>query len=329
MIDLKLVKFGGTSVPSDKFHREMKNLIEECDNLYPGIESWFKRKVLPGFSQKDRIGYLVCIDSIPVGATIIKRGTNAKICSLRIIPDNQGNNLGELLFALAAIELRGEAKRVHFTAPSQLWSEKSDFFSKFGFKLSGLAGTQYRLFDDEISCDTTFDIYWKSVLRLLPSIGDSLSNQSGVKRCELVLSIKPDPARKILNGSKRIEIRRRFSQRWKGSRAVLYSSSPERALVGEIKIGEIIKDTPENIWNEYEKDVGCDKKTFQEYCKGASKVYAIKIDEVKSFGSPLFGSQLEHLIESDIRPPQSYCEIKVNSVWPATVTLSHLITSRI
>jgi len=327
MEKIRLIKFGGKDSPSHEFESQLRTLIEQCDDLYPGIALWFKMKVLPDFRSKDRLAYLIKLGSVPVGATIVRRGKDAKICSLRIVPDQQGQDLGELLFAVAAIELRGQAEHVHFTAPSQLWEEKEQFFRKLGFNFAGPAGTQYRLFDQEISCGAPFEDFWRSVVRILPSIGESLSTSSTASRCNLVLSMKPAYAREVMSGRKRVEIRRRFSNKWQGSIAMLYSSRPQAAFVGELKIGKVVKKSPEEIWDEYRESVGCDRESFLAYCTGSSSVFAIHLDEIRPFRDPILGSQLEHLIEKDIRPPQSYCEVKVNTVWPAAITLSHLLRS--
>ena len=139
--------------------------------------------------------------------------------------------------------------------------------------------------------------------------------------------MKPAYARDVMSGRKRVEIRRRFSNKWQGAIAMLYSSRPEAALVGELKIGKVVKKSPEEIWDEYRESVGCDKDSFLAYCTGSSSVFAIHLDEVRPFRDPILRSQLEHLIEEEIRPPQSYCEVKINTVWPAAITLSHLLRS--
>jgi predicted transcriptional regulator len=325
MEDIKLIKFGGEAQPSSVFLRELKLLVEECENLYPGIDLWFRKKVLPGFKDRDRKGYLIRIGERPVGATILRLGKDAKICSLRVVPEHQGMDLGELLFALAALELRGAARQVHFTAPTQLWEDKLSFFDKLGFEYKGLAGQQYRLFDQEISAGCEFTKFWKQILALLPGIGRSLSSPNEASRYSLIISMKPEYAKSIMAGSKRVEIRRRFSEKWTGSRAIVYSSSPERAFVGEIRLGKITSDTPEKIWENYRTEVGCDRKTFLKYCSGQESVSAIEISDVHQFAVPLLETQVEHLIQQDIKVPQSHCEIKLNSAWPAAVTLNHLL----
>ena len=52
----------------------------------------------------------------------------------------------------------------------------------------------------------------------------------------LMLSVRPRFARALLAGTKTAEIRRRFPDVPVGTTVVLYSSSPERALLGTMRV---------------------------------------------------------------------------------------------
>jgi predicted transcriptional regulator/GNAT superfamily N-acetyltransferase len=327
--NLKIVKFGGDYVHSPDSLNHLKEMVEECEDLYPGIDIWFKKKVLPDLEEKNRSALLVYRDSRPIGAAVIRKDEDAKLCSLRVMPEEQKKGLGHLLIALVANELRNVATHIHFTAPSKLWFELEQFFKNYGFVNKGLAGVQYRLFDEELACSANFKDVWKGVVDKLPSIIENFTLNGNTAHCDLVLSIRPTFAERIIKGRKRIEIRRKFSHKWVGASALLYASSPLRQFVGEAIIGEIITSSPERIWSDWKDELGCTLDEFGSYCNGASEVSAIIFKEVKPFKDPIPQIQMEQLVQRDLKAPQSFCEVKKQTAWPTALSLSCLIRANL
>jgi predicted transcriptional regulator/N-acetylglutamate synthase-like GNAT family acetyltransferase len=323
--NLKIVKFGGEYAPPPDSLNHLKEMVEECEDLYPGIDIWFKKKVLSGLEEKNRSALLVYHDSRPIGAAVIRKGDNAKLCSLRVLPEEQKKGLGHLLIAVVANEVRNIATHIHFTAPSKLWFELEQFFKSYGFVNNGLAGVQYRLFDQELACSANFKDVWKGVVDKLPSIIENFTLNGNTAHCDLVFSIRPAFAERIIRGRKRIEIRRRFSTKWKGATALLYASSPLRQFVGEAIIGDIITSSPERIWSNWKDELGCTFNEFASYCNGASEVSAIIFKEVRAFNDPIPQIQMEQLIQRDLKAPQSFLEVKKQTAWPTALSLSCLI----
>lgn len=324
---LTVIRFGGDFRPSEESHGHLKRLVEECEDLYPGIDVWFKRRVIPGLKDKARIALLVYHDGRPTAASVLKKGDETKLCSLRVLPDEQGKRIGSLLMALIGLEIRHSAEGLHFTIPEQLWSEKGEFFQDYGFVNRGPAHAQYRLFDQELACRADFHNFWDAVLLRLPSVADHFTMGGNSLNCDLVLSILPTHAQKIISGKKKIEIRRKFSKKWKGANVLLYASSPQREFLGEAIIGDIITATPETIWSNWENDIGCTFEEFTTYSRGAAELSALMLIDVKPFKHPIFITQMQHLIKQDLVPPQSHCEVKNNTVWPLALSLSSLLLS--
>lgn len=327
--NLKVVKFGGDYVPRPESLSHLEQMVEECEDLYPGIDIWFKKKVVPGLEEKNRVALLVYHDSRPIGSVVVRKGDDAKLCSLRVLPEEQKKGLGHLLIALVANEIRSMATHVHFTAPSKLWFELEQFFKDYGFVNNGLAGVQYRLFDQELACSADFKSVWKGVVDKLPSIIENFTLNGNKAHCDLVFSIRPAFADRIINGRKRVEVRRRFSNKWKGATALLYASSPLRQFVGEAIIGDIITSTPDKIWSDWKDELGCTFDEFGSYCNGASQVSAIIFEEVKVFKDPIPQAQMEHLVQKDLKAPQSFCEVKKQTVWPTALSLSCLLRANL
>ncbi len=300
----------------------LRIMVEECEDLYPGIDIWFKKRVVPGLEKKDRFAFLVYNDCRPIGSAVVRKGVDAKLCSLRVLPEEQKKGLGHLLIALVANELRNVAENVHFTAPSQLWHELEQFFRQYGFVNHGLAGIQYRLFDEELACSGNFNNIWQGVLNNLPSIIENFTLNGNKAHCDLVFSIKPSFAERLVSGHKRVEIRRRFSSKWKGATALIYASAPSRHFVGEATIDEVITKSPETIWSDWKQELGCTFDEFRSYCNGATEVSAIIFKEVMRFKYPIPQIQMEHLVQKELRAPQSYLEVKRQSLWPTALSLS-------
>jgi predicted transcriptional regulator len=61
---------------------------------------------------------------------------------------------------------------------------------------------------------------------------------------KVLLSIRPEFALKMFDGSKRYECRRVIFRREKVRTVVVYASDPIKQVIGEFDIGDIIHDKP-------------------------------------------------------------------------------------
>jgi len=78
---------------------------------------------------------------------------------------------------------------------------------------------------------------------------------------DVLVSIHPRHASKILSGEKTAELRRRFPEvGTHGSFAVIYSTRPEQAIVGFARIKHVLKLPISRIWREY-GNAACLSKT--------------------------------------------------------------------
>ena len=84
---------------------------------------------------------------------------------------------------------------------------------------------------------------------------------------DLILSIKPEYAEKILNGFKRFEFRKKMPRR-QINRVFIYSSYPEKMIVGKFRIRSVIKGTPEEIWQKCGENGGIEEDKFFSYFGG-------------------------------------------------------------
>lgn len=308
--------------------RQHRTIVLEAEDLYPGIDIWYDRKAKPELEKGERIGYLVQKDGRPLGAAIARQGTDAKICTVRVCDEAIHASIGKILFLLVAMNLRGGTKRVHFTAPQNLWNKYEDFFKSMGFTNLGCASEQYRLWDNEIIAAAEYISFKNFVFKnYLPLYARQLARING-ENIDMILSLKPQYAERVLNKTKRMELRRKFSKKWIGSNVLIYSSSPVRAIVAKVKIKSVIKDTPFSMWLKWSEDIDCDLKEYEHYTKNASEIYGIILDEIEGM-DPIPLTQLNHLLSAELVPPQSYCDINNNLTWRSAVGITNLLQKQI
>ena len=121
---------------------------------------------------------------------------------------------------------------------------------------------------------------------------------------DLIISIKPFYAEKILSWEKLYELRKVFTKE-KISKVIIYESAPVSRVVGEFEIEKILHEPIKELWN-HTKDFSCvNKEFFYGYFKWKELWYAIKIINSKKY----INSKLlwEYWIKY---PPQNYLLLK-------------------
>jgi predicted transcriptional regulator len=321
---IEILKIDNPSKYSDPLLlEEHRTVVVESEDLYPGIEVWYDKKARPGLAKGERIGYLVKKDGVPVGAAIARQGEDAKICTVRVRDESIHEGIGKILFLMLAMNLRRETKQVHFTAPEDLWNRYKEFFQGMGFIFQGNASAQYRLFDQEIVATADYKQFRNSIFNYLPQYAAKTAKIAGQK-VEVILSVKPEYAMKIANHTKTVELRKKFSRKWIGSWALIYSSMPIQAFVAAVQIKDIIRDNPVVIWQQWRDAIGCNEQEFYSYTKDVQEISGIVFGEVKAI-DPIPKSQLEFLLQQNLIPPQSYCNIENSPLWGSAIGLSHLL----
>ena len=117
----------------------------------------------------------------------------------------------------------------------------------------------------------------------------------------VLLSIKPEFALKIFDGSKKYEYRRAIFKRGEVKTVVVYASDPIKKVIGEFDIGEILCDDPQELWAKTGDHAGITKQRFLEYFDKKTKGYAIRVKEARIYDPPVRLNELMVLC-----PPQSF-----------------------
>jgi predicted transcriptional regulator len=77
---------------------------------------------------------------------------------------------------------------------------------------------------------------------------------------------------------------------------------PNKKIVGTFVIGEIIKDTPDNLWKNLNELSGLTEQEFFDYFSGMKMGFALELEYTKFFEVPIGPKMIFH----DFSPPQSF-----------------------
>jgi predicted transcriptional regulator len=122
---------------------------------------------------------------------------------------------------------------------------------------------------------------------------------------DVLFSIRPAHAEKILTGNKTVELRRRFANAvTPGTLALIYSTSPTSALIGSAKIKAVHCTDLPTLWKTHRKAACLNKSDFEAYFAGLQRGYAIILESARPLERPVGLTELRKRF--GFEPPQSY-----------------------
>lgn len=118
---------------------------------------------------------------------------------------------------------------------------------------------------------------------------------------KVVLSIKPEFANKIFDGTKKYEFRKAIFKNDKIRTIIVYASSPVQKVIGEFEIEKIINHDLNTLWDMTQHYSGISEDYFYQYFAEKEIGYAIKIKKTKKYKAP-------KCLRTDFNllPPQSF-----------------------
>lgn len=119
---------------------------------------------------------------------------------------------------------------------------------------------------------------------------------------KIILSIKPEYANKILDGSKKFEFRKVSFSSSQVESVLIYATKPVGKVVGEFEVETVHVDAPQKIWNKTKKYAGIKKSFFDEYYKDRSVAVAIAVGKVQRYEEPIDLRSLG----AELTAPQSF-----------------------
>jgi predicted transcriptional regulator len=119
---------------------------------------------------------------------------------------------------------------------------------------------------------------------------------------DAIISIRPDAADAILNGTKTVELRRKIPEIAIGARLWIYATRPVAAVVGIVAVTAVTKAHPPTIWQKHKDSADLDHVSFEKYFTGAQEAIAITLKSPERVG-PISVDQLRKIL-THFNPPR-------------------------
>lgn len=144
----------------------------------------------------------------------------------------------------------------------------------------------------------------------------------GSMRQALLLSIKEPWASMILDGSKRVELRRRRPRSSGYKYLIIYVPAPRHCIVGVAAMEEVIEDDVEALWRRVRRVSGLDRREFRSYFAGCRRGFAIRLGKVMRVRTPVTLASIRR-IEPGFSP-QGYQYLSADRLGSAVRSLRRL-----
>jgi predicted transcriptional regulator len=130
-------------------------------------------------------------------------------------------------------------------------------------------------------------------------------NKMIVRPKNVIISIKPEYALKIISGEKTIELRRKFpTKNIEGGIALIYASSPIQEIIGYAIIAKVKRLSIDQLWKTCGKRACVTKEFFYAYFEGLDHGFALEMSEPVKLTKPLDIRRMEE--EFLVSAPQSF-----------------------
>lgn len=103
--------------------------------------------------------------------------------------------------------------------------------------------------------------------------------------CQMLLSINPEYVSSILDGTKLYEYRK-FRCRDDVDKIIIYATAPQKQVVGEAEIADIIEDDLLTVWKQTKMHSGITYNFFRKYYKGKKKAVAYHLKNLIIYDKP-------------------------------------------
>ncbi len=124
----------------------------------------------------------------------------------------------------------------------------------------------------------------------------------------IVLPLKPRFAEAVLLGSKTVELRRAEPKIVVPTRALVYSTSPVRALVGTCIVTSVETHSLVDLWERFGPSTGVNVQEFFGYFDGVEKGTALTLSDPEALPRPVPLARLRETPQG-FRPPQSFAYV--------------------
>ena len=126
----------------------------------------------------------------------------------------------------------------------------------------------------------------------------------------VLLSVRPRFARSLMTGTKTAEVRRRFPNLEPGTELFIYSSSPERAVIGTLILNGINQLNIADVWATFGKQIEIESTELDAYLEGSIKASILGVRNPDLWDAPVSLSDLREKV--GLEPPQSWRYLDAN-----------------
>lgn len=121
----------------------------------------------------------------------------------------------------------------------------------------------------------------------------------------VIISIKPEYALKIISGEKTIELRRKFPiDHIEGGIALIYASSPIKKIIGYATIEKVTELSIDSLWKKCSKKACVKKEFFYSYFDGIDTGFALSLKNPVELTETLDIKRMQE--EFFVSAPQSF-----------------------
>ncbi len=103
----------------------------------------------------------------------------------------------------------------------------------------------------------------------------------------LLLSVRPTFVRRILEGTKTVELRRIRPHVVPGQHVLIYSSAPTMALLASAVVERLAAASPDSLWSQVAGLAGVSRAEYDAYFRDAERAVAIWLGGVAAFDRPI------------------------------------------
>jgi len=118
-----------------------------------------------------------------------------------------------------------------------------------------------------------------------------------------LLSIRPRYVELIASGKKQYEFRKSLFRNRNIGKVYIYATRPVGRIVGSFRVGTILEDHPQRLWEQLKDVSGLTEDEFFEYFGQRDRGFAIKIESLDRMAEPIDPRALD----ADFVAPQSFC----------------------
>ena len=118
---------------------------------------------------------------------------------------------------------------------------------------------------------------------------------------KVVLSIKPEFAFKIFDGTKKFEFRKSIFKNENIKTIIVYASSPVQQVIGEFDFDEVLNYDLSTLWDLTQEHSGISEEFYYDYFANKNEGFAIKIKKTRKYRKPKCLRK-----DFNLSPPQSF-----------------------